>query len=106
MLSKPRVSQRLVSGRAATASLGNLLEIQITELENLEFDPGTCFYKSAGDSHVGFQFENNYLNRIIFEKSPCDRTHMDSWLKICLPKFLPKGCRLSGSVMRSRYVDC
>ena len=29
MLSNPRVSQRLVSGRAATASLGNLLEIQI-----------------------------------------------------------------------------
>ena len=43
MLSKPRVSQRLVSGRAATASLGNLLEIQITELENLGYDLGMCF---------------------------------------------------------------
>lgn len=53
MLSNPRVSQRLVSGRATTASLGNLLEIQITELENLGCGPGMCFNKPAGDSHVG-----------------------------------------------------
>lgn len=61
MLSKPRVSQRLVSGRAATASLGNLLEIQITELENLGYDLGMCFDKSAGDSHVGSSLRTTIL---------------------------------------------
>lgn len=70
MLSKPRVSQRLVSGRAATASLGNLLEIQITELEKFwNLTRNVLFTSLAGDSHVGFQFENNYLNRIIFKES-------------------------------------